>query len=565
MPGEIITPSEASDIQAVSEVREVEDVNPFIELGVTGLKRAAGYIDEEFLPHLKGTKAVKVYREMGDNDPIAGAMLFAIQNLLRGVTWTVVPGGKTREAANAARLVETAMDDMSQSWDDTIMEILSCLRYGWSWHEIVYKRRVGPWERDGRMRSKHTDGLVGWRKLPIRSQETMLRWVFDETGDVQAMVQLAPPDYKTRVLPLTRSLLFRFGHVKNNPEGISMLRTSYRPWFYKKRLEEFESVGVERDLAGLPVVTVPTSYLRASKTSEQGKMVESMRKMVRSVRRNEQEGVLFPVEYDPDTKQKMFDFQLMSSGGGRQHDTDKIIQRYEQRQLMTTLADFIMVGHQQVGTYNLHVDKTGIFREALNSTAKAIAEVFNRHAIPRLFEVNGWRIEELPEIQPTNVDEPDLTQLAQFLTSTAGLGFNWGPDADLEKFLRKAAGMPELSDSELADRRRDARIDEAARYAEQQARLFAARSQLIQAQASEQALEAGQAPPEMQAQQQQMAAGDQQAQFAAANEQRTQEQGYWDNTNRLFEAYGAGAAQQGQLGQGGQRRPQPTNGKGPQR
>ena len=33
-----------------------------------------------------------------------------------------------------------------------------------------------------------------------------------------------------------------------------MLRNSYRSWYYKKRLEEFESVGVERDLAGLPMV-----------------------------------------------------------------------------------------------------------------------------------------------------------------------------------------------------------------------------------------------------------------------------------------------------------------------
>ena len=142
------------------------------------------------------------------------------------------------------------------------------------------------------------------------------------------------------------------------------------------------------------MVTVPTSYLSAAKCSEQGKMVEGLRKMVRSVRRNEQEGVIFPVEYDQDTKQKLFEFTLLNSGGARQHNTDAIIRRYEERQLMTILADFIMVGHQQTGTYNLHVDKTGIFREALNATARSIAEVFNRHAIPRLFAANGWRIGE---------------------------------------------------------------------------------------------------------------------------------------------------------------------------
>lgn len=546
MAGSIVTPVEAADVGQLGEVRELEASSPFIEFGSTGLKRAAGYIDEEFLPHLKGPKAAKIYREMGDNDPIAGAMLFSIGQLLRGVEWSVEAGGKSRQDAMAAKLVETCMEDMSQSWDGTMMEVLSCLRYGWSWHEIVYKRRVGPWEKDPTKRSKHTDGLVGWRKMPIRSQETLLRWIFDETGDVAAMVQMAAPDYQTRVLPLNRSLLFRFGHVKNNPEGFSILRTSYRPWYYKKRIEELESVGIERDLAGLPMVTVPTSYLSAAKGSEQGKMVEGLRKMVRSVRRNEQEGVIFPVEYDQDTKQKLFEFTLLNSGGARQHNTDAIIRRYEERQLMTILADFIMVGHQSTGTYNLHVDKTGIFREALNATARNIAEVFNRHAIPRLFAANGWRMETLPKIVPSNVDAPNLNELSSFLTATAGLGFTWGPDADMEKFLRNAAGLPDLAPESMEKRRREARIDEAARYAEQQARYMAARSELVQAQAAEEAMMNGEPTPDMQAQQQQMAQGQQgieqgkqQMQITASGEQRAQEEHDMSAVERLT---GAGDA-----------------------
>lgn len=473
-------PSGALEGNELQQLGEVRTVDPMIELGATGLKRNAGYVDEEFLPHLKGRKAVQVYREMGDNDPITGALLFSITQLLRGVDWSVTPAGKSKEHAAAAHLVETCMDDMSSSWDDVISEILSFLQYGWAWHEIVYKRRGGPWQRDGRSRSKYTDGMLGWRKIPIRGQETLQRWIFDESGDVRGMVQLAAPDYKTRILPIERSLLFRFGHRKNNPEGRSILRSSYRAWYYKKRLEEAESVGVERDLAGLPIVKVPHEYLRAKPGTEQYKMVQSMKKLVRSTRRNEQEGIVFPTAYDPDTKQPLFNFELMTSGGARQFNTDAMIRRYEERQLMTVLADFIMVGHQSTGTYNMHVDKTSIFRDALNATAGMISDVFNRHAIPRLFAINGWRPSELPKITPSHVDEPDLTQLAGFLSSTAGLGFSWGPDADLEKFLRKAAGLPELGAQEMEQRRKLSRTEEAARFAESQAKVLAARSTLQQ-------------------------------------------------------------------------------------
>lgn len=489
-----LPPSAMLDEASVEEMNQVVQQSPLIELGTTGLRRNAGYVDEEFLPHLKGHKAVQVYREMADNDPITGSLLFTITQLLRAVDWKVTPAGKSREAAAAAWLVESAMDDMSESWDDTISEILSFLQYGWSWHEIVYKRRVGPWKTDGALRSKYTDGMYGWRKIPIRAQETMQRWVFDESGDITGMIQLAPPDYQLRTLPIDRSLLFRFGHRKNNPEGRSILRNSYRPWYYKKRLEESESVGVERDLAGLPMVSVPTEYLRAKPGTDQHRMVESMKKLVRSTRRNEQEGIVFPAQYDQDTKQPLFKFELLSSGGGRQHDTDALIQRYEQRQLMTVLADFIMVGHSKTGTYNLHVDKTGIFRDALDASTKSIADVFNRHAIPRLFALNGWRPAELPKIEPSHVDAPDLGELVQFLTGTAGLGFNWGPDGDMERFLRNAAGLPELSQEELDRREKMERVDETARFAEAHTRTQVARSQLLQTMMEQQAIASGQMP-----------------------------------------------------------------------
>jgi hypothetical protein len=429
---------------------------------------------------------------------------------------------------------------MSHSFDHFIAEALSSLIYGWSWHEIVYKRRQGPWQKDGRRRSKFADDLIGWRKFPIRAQETMQRWIFDESGDVRGMVQLAPPDYKMRVLPIQRSLLIRNGAHKNSPEGVSLLRTAYRPWFYKKRLEEFEAIGVERDLAGLPMVKVPASYLKAKPGTDQAKMVDAFRKMVRGLRRNEQEGLVFPTAFDPDTKQPQFDFQLLGSGGARQFSTDPLIQRYEQRILMSVLADWIMVGHEQTGTYNMHVDKRGAFQTALNAMAGSIADVLNRHAIPRLFLANGWKPDTLPTFHPSDVDEPNLTELGQFLATTAQLGYAWGPDADIEKYLRRAAGLPELGEDDYRKRQKEARTEEATRFAEEEVRYLAARSQLVQAVAQEEATAMGQPSPEeaqgaanahdqrqaMQFQQQQQA---QQGQMQQQQQQDQRQQQFSDN------------------------------------
>src|SRR5215831_2522234 len=418
-----------------------KSVPPMIELGVTGVKRVSGYVDEEFLPALRGRNAVKVYREMSSNDSMVGALMFAIDKLIREIEWKVLPADQGQENVAAQEFLESCMEDMSDPWDGFIGEVLSMLVYGWSWHEIVYKKRMGPWQTDPRKRSKYSDGLIGWRKIPIRAQETLLRWSFDETGGVRAMIQMAPP--------IEKSILFRTAIAKGNPEGLSLLRTAYRSWYFKKRLEEFEAIGVERDLAGMPVGKVPADYLNAAKGTPQAKTVDAFRKMVRGVRRDENEGLVLPVQYDPDTKQPLFDFELMSSGGTRQFDTNTIISRYEQRILMSVLADFILVGHEDTGSYSLHTDKTGIFRTALNTIAKSIADTLNRYAVPRLFAVNGWKLDELPRFEPTNVDPPALDQLAAFISATAGAGMQWFPDPELEKYLREIARLPEMTDEDV--------------------------------------------------------------------------------------------------------------------
>ena len=485
--------------------------SPYQELGVSGLKGWSGYIVEVFLPALLGRKAVQIFKEMSENDAIVGSLLFSIDMLIRAVDWHVQPASSSQPDQMAAQFVESCMEDMSHTWDEMVSEILSMLVYGWSWHEVVYKKRAGT-NRNQELNSNFDDGLIGWRKIPIRAQETWLQWVFDDSGETTALVQLSPPTYQRTVIPRSKSLLFRPTTAKNNPEGRSILRNAYRSWYFKKRLEEFEGIGIERDLAGLPVAYIPADYLNAAPDTPQYKIVDAFRRMVRSVRRDEQEGVIMPMAYDEDTKQPLYKFELMTSGGARQFDTNTIIERYEQRILMTVLADFIMVGHQDTGSYALHVDKTGIFRTALNSIVKSIAQVFNRTEIPRLFALNGWSIENLPTLVPTDVDPPDLAQLGAFIQQMSAAGMTFFPDQDLEDFLRVTAKLPPVSPEMAAERQQQANQEQAMQTAQQQMELAQAHQGLEQGQQG------------MEQQDQGMAQTDQSMQHADDDHQLSQQQ-----------------------------------------
>ena len=245
------------------------DKGLFREAGATGLRRSNGYVYEEFLPQLQGYRAIQTYREMRDNDPVIGAILFAIDKLVRQVSWRVQSASSSNEDLIAAKFLESCIQDMSTSWEDLISEILSMLTYGFSYHEIVYKKRLGPDTNSSETRSKYSDGLIGWRKIPIRAQDTRQYWEFDDAGGVTAMVQSSPPDFTLKTIPIGKALLFRTTSDKNNPEGRSILRNAYRPWYFKRRIEEIEAIGVERDLAGFPVMYVDPDKQSTRITSRQ--------------------------------------------------------------------------------------------------------------------------------------------------------------------------------------------------------------------------------------------------------------------------------------------------------
>jgi hypothetical protein len=323
---------------------------------------------------------------MADNDPTIGSMLYAIEKVITRLEWRVDPfsddsadGDVKPEDKEAAVFIESCMHDMSDSWDSTLSQILSMLVFGFSYHEIVYKVRKGD-SNDPKRRSKHNDGKIGWRKLPIRAQETLFRWEIDADGGIQAMVQVDPSTGGIHTIPIDKALLFRTVTTKNNPEGRSILRNAYRAWFFKRRIEEIEAIGIERDLAGLPVAYLPPEYLSSSASAEQQAVLASIQSIVTSIKRNEQEGIVMPAMYD-DAGHKMFDLQLLSSGGSRQFDTDKIINRYDQRMAMSILSDFILLGSDRVGSYALGASKMDLWSMSVDAIAKNIAEVMNQYAI----------------------------------------------------------------------------------------------------------------------------------------------------------------------------------------
>lgn len=405
--------------------------------GVPGVQYSSGYITEEFIRDLRWPRAAKVYQEMSSNDPVIGACLYAIETLVRKVVWKVDENGAGQEEAD---FLESCMFDMQeQSWDDFVSEVLSELTYGFSVHEIVYKVRRGPMERDLKFRSQFTDGKIGWQELPRVGQSTLKEWKFDKNGRPEAFIQdtsgLAGGDRGDIEIPLYGNLLFKTKSDKNNPEGFSLLRRAYRPWYFKKYLEEIEGIGVERSLAGIPIMQPKAGVpLFDPDNEEMVELLDWAQNVVTSLRQDKTHGLVIPEGWD---------LHLLKGENTSNIKVNETIQRYDTRIAICMLADLILLGNDRTGSFAMAETKYDMFLSSLECIVKSICNTLNTQAVPRLFAVNNMSLERLPKITTERIKDATVAELAMLLRS---LNIDVTKSEDLFKFLMRSVGGPDIKE-----------------------------------------------------------------------------------------------------------------------
>jgi len=399
-------------------------------LGVAGSNTHNGGIRaDEFLPELRGKRAIRKYREMRDNDSTIGAVMYATEQVLRDVTLKVTPAGDSPEAIKEAEFVESVLCDMDHTLDDHVAESLSSLSYGFGWFEVVYKRRVGPTERSERKKSKYTDGRIGVKKIASRAPWTISRFDVDKkTGDVKGIYQDGTGFNNTNYIPSRKSLYYRTTSINGDPSGRSILRNAYTSYEYLNNLQSIEAIAVERELAGIPVARIPAEYLSGDATASQSSFVSNLQSILRDVKFNEQGYIILPSDTYPDkdgspTNQRLVDVELMSSNGSRNIDIDPIVRRYQHDIARSVLSEFLMLGSQG-GSYALSKSKTDLFLRALESYIQAIVDVLNKQLVERLWELNGLSVDVMPVIVAGDVAPHDLRELAGFLRNLNGADIN---------------------------------------------------------------------------------------------------------------------------------------------
>lgn len=391
------------------------------EGGYVGLNIFNGVSNEEMKKELNFPNNLKTYKNMSYHGTV-NAPLTLYTNIISKADWVVKPPKEaTEEEKKQTEFIRECLTDMDQPFEELIKDILSMNIYGFSVHEKVYRKR---YTSNG---SKYNDGLIAWKKLPIRSQESIKKFLFSDDGNEVTGVQqnvsnLSDPygRFSTRDklevnLPKSKFMLFRTGNHRGDPYGKSMLRDAYLAWRYLTVLEEIESNGVAKDLSGIPILKLPPQYLSKDATPEQVAIRQYYERSMANLQVNQQSAMILPNAYDPDTRQPLFELALLSMDGKKGFDTTKVKEYYKNLILTSLFADILIMGQSATGSFALGQIKNSLSGAMAESMIREIKSVFNNDLIRQTYELNGWNTARACTLDFENLESADLESFSKAL------------------------------------------------------------------------------------------------------------------------------------------------------
>lgn len=416
------------------------------EIGALGLRVYSGVTQDELKRELNWPNSVNTFREMSYHSAI-NAPLTLFENIISKATWVYKPPeNPTEEEKNQARIINQMMSDMEQPWSEFIRDVLSSNVFGFSIHEKVYRKRF---KANG---SLYDDGVIGWKKLPIRVQESISKFIFSEDGNdvigVQQNLSAINDIYnrfsrKSNLINIPRSkfLLFRTGKHRGDPFGKSPLRDAYLAWRFLTQLEELEALGVAKDLNGIPVLSLPPQVLSAEGDQEQRLYFENA---IRNLQVGEQMGIILPSLYDEQGK-PLYKIELLSTDGKKNFDLNKIKEYYRGLIFISLFADILLQGVTTTGSFALGSIKnslSGAYAERLISN---IAEVIQNDLIRQTYEINSWSTERMGKLDFDGLDNTDVESLSKYLQRVASVGL-LEKDRAVLNAVRQGIGIDPLPD-----------------------------------------------------------------------------------------------------------------------
>ena len=383
------------------------------EIGTTSASPFTSQVRKEYNRELQGLQGLKKYDQMRRSDGTVRSTLRLVKTPVLAARWFVEPyRDKDKEEVKkvdqtAANFVEKVLfDEMSISWSQVLIEALLMCDFGYYMFEKVWENRV----IDGKIRTV-------LKKLAPRHPMDVLRWEYDSSGGpagvwMRGETGMPQDDY---FIGIDKLLVFTFDRECGNIEGISVLRSAYKHWYYKEQLYKIDAIQKERHGIGVPIIKLPPGYSKAD--------VATAQQLGRNLRTNERAHVVLPPLWE----------LMFAKLEGHVVDAIKSIDHHNGEIEKNILGAFIEGGAKD--------EDQIMFLKATRFIADVVCEVFNCYVVPQLIDFNFSRA-SYPKLRARRIGEQaDWRTISFAIRNLIGAGA-LTPDDRLERYLRAEMDLP---------------------------------------------------------------------------------------------------------------------------
>jgi hypothetical protein len=427
---------------------------PYSEQGVGGFAVSGGWVQvpETNLAVMGANRWLTAADLLANISIIAASVRYSL-NLISAPVWRADPPSDKPEAKALAEFVEEVINGVDTSWSRVIRRSAIYRYHGFNLQEWVAKKR--------------DDGKIGIQSIEPRPAHTVTKWDVDEHGGVLGVVQTSPQTGQEIYLPRSKLVYLVDDALTDRPDGMGWFRHLADPAQRIRRYLKLETMGFERDLAGIPIGRAP--LMRINQLVKDGKlskeeateMVDALKQFVTLKAKEPSTGLVLdsePFRAKTDTGETisnimLWGLDLLTGDPSSLEALAKAISRLEFDMALIMGTESLLVGREGQGSRALSEDKSRAIYLTSNSALSDMAEAYDRDIVTPLWAMNGLPDELRPKLRTEDVAFKDAAVIAKALADMSTAGAILHPTDPAINDLRDLMGIshqPELDDATIS-------------------------------------------------------------------------------------------------------------------
>lgn len=386
---------------------------------------------------LSVNQAFYTYRDMKLDGIISGSMSFIKAVLSKGdfkIAYHPDSNQQEKKLIDALNLSLNTMEDYDKK--RLVSNWLQMLDYGCSLNEVVCER-VG--------------GQFVFKTISPIHLTTVER--FEMKGGILKRLLLAPAENDGLVVNVDvaqknisgdKILFFRVEPDSDFPLGKSLLYGAYTAWKAKKILQEYEAIGVAKNLSGVLDIKVPSEYISKyfnEPNSTEAIYVSNLLTQAELLHAGKGSYILSASDTNPNGV-RLFEITTVGGNGGnsQNYNVGAAIARYNQEIQLSLQTMVLSLGAEGGGSFALSDNSTYLMTLFIENVQKVISQEF-RKAVKIAYELNGLPLDRVPTLEFEPVQPLDWQEFTEGWSRLVTAGAVTA-DQGLEQFIREAGDAP---------------------------------------------------------------------------------------------------------------------------